>query len=101
MEDFMERSEKMKEVARKIQESGLKFPDIRERDWRNIDAPAAKIMNLLVETEDILMELDEIQMNNNQCFPQIEDFMLQIGEIRSKYSDFVDNNSDILDVKIK
>ena len=101
MNEYEERGEKLKEIARKIQESGLQFPDVREREWRNNQSPAAKVMNLLVEAEDILVELDSIQMENNQCYPELEDFMLQISELRNKYSNFVDQNMDVLEIKNK
>ena len=76
-----------------------KFPDIRERKWRNTKTPDAKVMNLLVEVEDILVELDSIQMENNQCYPELEDFMLQVSDLRNKYSKFVDQNMDVLKIK--
>ena len=101
MKEYEERGEKLKEMARKIQESGLQFPDIREKEWRNVQAPAAKVMNLLVEAEDILTELDSIQMKNNQCYPELEDFMLQVSDLRNRYSNFVDQNMDVLEIKNK
>ena len=40
-------------------------------------------------------------MENNQCYPEFEDFMLQIGDIRSRYTEFIDKNLDVLDIKTK
>ena len=101
MDDFEEKGDKLMQMAKKIQESGRILPDVRDKEWRKTDAPAARVMNLLVEAEDILIELDSIQMENNQCYPEIENFMLQLGEFRSKYSDFVDQNIDVLEIKFK
>ena len=100
MNNSEKRGEIMSEIARKIQESGRILPDIRNREWSKLEVPAAKLLNLLIEAENILIELDDIQMNNDQCYPEIEDMMLQLGEIRSNYINFVDNNLDILDIKI-
>ena len=40
-------------------------------------------------------------MENNQCYPEFEDFMLQIGDIRYRYTEFIDNNLDVLAIKTK
>ena len=100
-EDFKRRKEELEMIARKIQGSGLQMPDIRERNWRNIDCEASKLLNLLIEAEDLLIKFDEYQMENDQCYPEFEDLMLQIGDIRSKYTTFVDNNLEILTIKNK
>ena len=44
-------------------------------------------------------KFDEYQMENGQCLPEFEDFMLQISDIRSRYSDFVNKNLDVLKIK--
>ena len=74
--------------------------DIRYRVWSKKDNPAARLLNLLIEAENILIELDDYQMNNNQCYPEIEDMMLQIGAIREDYTKFVEKNIDILKIDI-
>lgn len=102
MDDELDlRKETIKMIARKIQESGMQMPDIRDRSWRNINSDTAKLLNLLIEAEDILIRLDEFQMENGQNYPEFEDFMLQIGDIRSRYTEFIDKNLDVLDIKTK
>ena len=100
-DELVLRKETIEMIARKIQDSGIQMPDIRERSWKNIDSDTAKLLNLLIEAEDILIKLDEYQMENGQNYPEFEDFMLQIGDIRARYTEFVDKNLDILDIKIK
>lgn len=95
------RKETIEMIARKIQDSGLQMPDIRNRSWKNIDSDTAKLFNLLIEAEDILIKLDEYQMENGQCYPEFEDFMLQIGDIRKRYTEFIDNNQETLNIKTK
>lgn len=98
---FEKRKDELEMIARKIQESKIQMPDIRERNWRNINCDAAKILNLLIETENLLVKFDEFQMNNDQCYPEIEDLMLLIGDVREKYTDFVDRNLEVLEINIK
>ena len=84
------RKETIEMIARKIQDSGIQMPDIRERSWINIDSDTAKLLNLLIEAEDILIKLDEYQMENGQCYPEFEELMLQLAEIRAKYTNPID-----------
>lgn len=70
--------------------------DIRKRDWSTLDTKAAKLLNLLIEAENILIDLDEYQMENEQCYQEIEDMMLQLGVIREHYTEFVDNHNEVL-----
>ena len=74
------------------------MPDIRERSWKNNNCKAAKLLNLLIEAENILIDFDEYQIQNEQCYPEFEELMLQLGEIRSNYTNLVDNNKEILDI---
>lgn len=101
MENCDEREEELKNIASKIQDSGLQFPDCREREWMKINSDSAKLLNLLIQTENIFLDLDDYQMNNGQCYPEIEDMMLQIGYLRSKYTEFVEKNSEILKINLK
>ena len=95
------RKESLQFIVDKIQNSGLEFPDIRDRSWSKKDCDAARLLNLLVEAENIFLKLDDFQMENGQCYPEIENMMLQIGELRSKYLEFVDNHIEILEVNSK
>ena len=38
--------------------------DIRERSWEKNNCDAAKLLNLLIETENLLISLDEYQNDN-------------------------------------
>jgi hypothetical protein len=76
----------------------VKIPDIREREWLQSNNDAAKVLKLLIEAEDILFNLDEYQTNNGQCYPDIEDMLLEIGYLRAKYTDFVEKNIEILNI---
>lgn len=100
-QDFQRRKEELEMIARKIQDSRIRMPDIRERNWRNIDCDASKLLNLLIAAEDLLVKFDEYQMENDQCYPEFEDLMLEIGDVRAKYTTFIDNNLEILEIKNK
>lgn len=98
-EEFEKRKEELEMIARKIQKSKIQLPDIRERSWSKIDCDASKLLALLIETENLLVKFDEYQMQNDQCYPGFEDFMLKIGDIRARYTSFIDNNLEILEIK--
>lgn len=76
------------------------YPDIRKKEWRKLNCDAARLLNLLISAEDIFISFDEYQMENGQCYPEIEDMMLEIGELRDEYIKFVEKNKDILDINI-
>ena len=73
--------------------------DIREREWKKLDVPAAKLLQLLIDAENIFLDLDDYQMSHNQCYPDIEDMMLQIGILRENYTNFVDSHTEVLNIK--
>ena len=98
-EELKKREEVLRLITKKMQESGLKFPDIRDRDWLKIDSKVSKVLKLLVAAEDIMIDLDEYQMDNNQIYPEIEDMMLQLAELRKDFIDFVDNNLELIELK--
>lgn len=98
-EEIKNREEELKMIANKIQQSGLQFPDIRRREWMNIDSKVSILLNYLIEAENILLELDEYQMENGQKYPELEDMMLQMGELRNQYTEFVDRNLELLKIK--
>lgn len=85
-------------IVKEIKESGLKFPDIREKEWMSLDTKVSKLLKLLIEAENILMEFDEYQLEHNQCYPKIEDMMLQLGDLRNSYSNYIDDNMEILKI---
>lgn len=98
-EELQKREEELKMIAKKIQDSGLQFPDIREKEWLKVDSKVSELLRLLIAAENIMLDLDEYQMENGQCYPEIEDMMLQLGELRNSYSKFIDNNLDLLKLK--
>lgn len=46
-----------------------------------------------------MVDLDEYQMENGQNYPEIEDMMLQLGELRNNFTNFIDNNLELLKLK--
>lgn len=73
--------------------------DIRERDWLKLNTPAAKALKYILEAEDILISLDDYQMENNQAYHEIEDMMLSIGDLRKRYTKYIDNHEELLLLK--
>ena len=98
-EEIKNSEEELKMIANKIQQSGLQFQDIRRREWMNIDSKVSILLNYLIEAENILLELDEYQMEIGQKYPELEDMMLQMGELRNQYTEFVDRNLELLKIK--
>ena len=94
-----ERVEAMERLVRKIQESGLQLDDIRKRTWMTSDSNVGKILSLLIETENLLIYLDEYLVHNNPELNSIEDFMLELGDFRDRFTSYVDKNSDLVNVK--
>lgn len=94
-----ERVEAMERLVRKIQESGLQLDDIRKRTWMTSDSNVGKILSLLIETENLLIDLDEYLVHNNPELNSIEDFMLELGDFRDRFTSYVDKNSDLVNVK--
>lgn len=94
-----EKVEAMERLVRKIQESGLQLDDIRKRTWMTSDSNVGKILSLLIETENLLIDLDEYLVHNNPELNSIEDFMLELGDFRDRFTSYVDKNSDLVNVK--
>lgn len=70
--------------------------DIRFRKWINYNTDISKALKLLIELEDIFYDIDKISLDNDQCYPEFEDFMLQIGEITKEYTQYIDDNKFLL-----
>ena len=94
-----ERVEAMERLVRKIQESGLQLDDIRKRTCMTSYSNVGKILSLLIETENLLIDLDEYLVHNNPELNSIEDFMLELGDFRDRFTSYVDKNSDLVNVK--
>ncbi|MBR6948748.1 MAG: hypothetical protein IKH54_01005 [Bacilli bacterium] len=73
--------------------------DIRYREWLNLNTPASKCLKNIIEAENILISLDDYQQKNNQCYPEIEDLMLKIGEVRRSYTKYMDEHEEIILLK--
>lgn len=101
MMNMQNRQEMINEIVKKIQDSGVDFKDIRYRNWLNSNGVAAEVLAAFIYLENLLMNLDEYQMENNQIFPYIEDFVLQVGDLRDKFTNYVDSNQELLSVKLK
>lgn len=82
---------------KKIFNKGIQ--DIRERDQLKLNTPAAKVLKYILEAEDILISLDDYQMENNQAYHEIEDMMLSIGNLRNRYTKYIDSHKELLLLK--
>ena len=63
------------------------------------DTKVSKALKLLIELEDIFYDIDKFSLDNDQCYPEFEHFMLQIGGIRKDFTDCVDKDITLLDIK--
>ena len=70
--------------------------DIRPRDWMSLDTRVSKLLRLLIEVEDELTDLFDYQNDNNGCYPSFENFYNQVGDIRSRFADYIDNHKELL-----
>ena len=93
--------EKITNVVNEIQNNCILLDDIRNKEWLKKDSTVSDIQNKLIEVENLLMSLDEYNTNNGLDYDYIEDFMLQIGKIREAFSNYVDKNSELTDIKLK
>jgi hypothetical protein len=73
--------------------------DIRYKEWINDKSKVSLVLKKLIEVEDLLIDLDEYNTNNNLDYDNLEDFMLQIGELREEFTDYVEKNTDLKEIK--
>lgn len=73
--------------------------DIRYKEWINDKSKVSLVLKKLIEVEDLLIDLDEYNTKNNLDYDNLEDFMLQIGEIREEFTDYVEKNTDLKEIK--
>ena len=76
-----------------------KIKDIRYTEWINDKSKVSLVLKKLIEVEDLLIDLDEYNTNNNLDYDNLEDFMLQIGELREEFTDYVEKNTDLKEIK--
>ena len=84
------------EEIKKREEQIRKMKDVRLRDWMETNTYVARVARLLIETENILTDLDDYQVRHNQIYPDIEDFNLQVGAIRDDFIKYIDDNKELL-----
>lgn len=94
-----DRIDKLDEIIDIVKNENTELKDIRLRDWLVLNTPAAKALKYILEAEDILISLDDYQMENNQTYHEIEDMMLSIGDLRKRYTKYIDNHEELLLLK--
>jgi len=72
--------------------------DIRNREWLHYNTKISKTLMYIINAENLLGELDDYSLENNQCYPEIEDFYNQLAALRADLIKYVDENQDILNV---
>ena len=73
--------------------------DIRYREWLKYDTKISRALLYIISAENILGELDDYSVENNQCYPEIEELYNQLASIRSDLTKYVDENKDILSIR--
>ena len=49
----------MFDVQSEKENNRFQVTDIREREWKKLDVPAAKILQLLIDAENLFLDLDD------------------------------------------
>ncbi len=78
----------------------INLKDIRKKDWLEKDSTVSTILENLINVENLLISLDEYNTDKNLNYDLIEDFMLQIGNIREKFTNYIDQNIELTNIKI-
>ena len=73
--------------------------DIRYREWLKYDTKISRALLYIISAENILGELDDYSLENNQCYPEIEELYNRLASIRSDLTKYVDENKDILSIR--
>lgn len=76
-----------------------KMKDIRYRECLKYDTKISRALLYIISAENILGELDDYSVENNQCYPEIEELYNQLALIRSDLTKYVDENQDILSIR--
>lgn len=90
----------MVELANHIKKEENKMKDIRYREWLKYNTKVSQALLHIINAENILWELDDFSLENDQCYPEIEDFYNQLAALRADITKYVDENPDILNVNI-
>jgi len=91
-----ERINELIKFGEEIKKREGKMKDIRERDWMNLDTYVSKVLRLLIEAEDILMDLDDYQMGNDQYYSHFEELYNQVAETRADFTKYIDEHKELL-----
>ncbi len=91
-----ERIEELLKLGEEVKKREDKMTDIRPRDWMNLDTRVSKVLRLLIEAEDILMDLDDYQMGNGQYYTDFEELYNQLADIREHFADYIDKHLELL-----
>ena len=89
---------KCSEELNKRKEDITKLKDIRLREWQKLNTYASKLLNILIEAENILGTFDDYQLSNGQCYPEFETWYNQLAILRAEFTNFVDKNPEILEL---
>ena len=84
------------EEIKKREKQIRKMKDVRLRIWMKNNTYVARVARLLIESENILTDLDDYQVRHDQIYPDIEDFNLQVGAIRDDFIKYIDDNKELL-----
>ena len=75
-----------------------KVKDIRDREWLKYNTKISQVLLHIINAENILSELDDFSLENDQCYPEIEDFYNELANLRFRMTKYVDENSDVLKI---
>ena len=75
-----------------------KVKDIRDREWLKCNTKISQALLHIINAENILNELDDFSLDNDQCYPDIEDFYNELANLRFRITKYVDENQDILNI---
>ena len=91
-----ERINTLIKLGEEIKKREDKMTDIRPRDWMNLDTRVSKVLKLLIEAEDILMDLDDYQMGNGQYYTDFEELYNQLADVREHFANYIDKHLELL-----
>ena len=91
-----ERIDALFKLGEEIKKREDKMSDIRPREWMNLDTNASKILRLLIEAEDLLTDFYDYQNENNQCYPDFEEFYNQVSNTRHNFAKYIDEHKELL-----
>ncbi len=88
----------MIKLSDQIKEAEGKMKDVRFREWLKLDSKISQALLYIINAENILGELDDFSLENDQCYPEFEDFCNEIAAVRAEITRYVDENPEILEI---